>query len=179
MEVSSHALALRRADHLHFAAAIFTNLTRDHLDFHRDMEEYFAAKRRLFELLPAGGRRHHEPRRSRAAPSSRRRRPRPVTYAIDAPADVASGPLTFSLDGLAFEVRTPRGTLQIRSPLVGRPNAYNILAAVATAMALDLPFNAIEKGVRRSPTCPAASRWSRPPMTTCASSSTTRTPTTR
>ena len=72
---------------------------------------------------------------------------RPVTYAIDAPADVAPGPLTFSLDGLSFEVRTPRGTLHVRSPLVGRPNAYNILAAVATAMALDVPFSAIEAGV--------------------------------
>src|SRR4051812_9062170 len=50
MEVSSHALALRRTDQLHFAAAIFTNLTRDHLDFHGDMEEYFLAKRRLFEM---------------------------------------------------------------------------------------------------------------------------------
>jgi len=55
MEVSSHALTLRRADRLHFAAAIFTNLTRDHLDFHRDMEAYFVAKRRLAELLPDTG----------------------------------------------------------------------------------------------------------------------------
>ena len=54
MEVSSHALALKRADYLRFAAAIFTNLTRDHLDFHRNMDDYFAAKRRLFELLPEG-----------------------------------------------------------------------------------------------------------------------------
>src|SRR5688572_7910907 len=52
MEVSSHALALRRADSIRFAGAVFTNLTRDHLDFHADMEDYFAAKRRLFELLP-------------------------------------------------------------------------------------------------------------------------------
>ena len=73
--------------------------------------------------------------------------PRPVTYAIDAPADVRPGPLTLSLEGLTFEVRTPRGTLSLRSALVGRPNAYNILAAVATAVALDLPFNAIQKGV--------------------------------
>jgi UDP-N-acetylmuramoyl-L-alanyl-D-glutamate--2,6-diaminopimelate ligase len=146
MEVSSHALALRRADALHFSAAIFTNLTRDHLDFHRDMEDYFAAKRRLFELLPAAavGISNLDDRRGAdfAAATAR-----PVSYAIDAAADVRPGPLTFSLDGLSFEVRTPRGTLSIRSPLVGRPNAYNILAAVATAMALDLPFNAIEKGV--------------------------------
>jgi UDP-N-acetylmuramoyl-L-alanyl-D-glutamate--2,6-diaminopimelate ligase len=146
MEASSHALALRRVDHLHFSAAIFTNLTRDHLDFHRDMEDYFLAKRRLFELLPAGavGIVNLDDRRGPAlAPVI----PRPVTYAIDTPADIRPGPLAFSLDGLAFEVRTPRGTLALRSPLVGRPNAYNILAAVAAAVALDLPFDAIQQGV--------------------------------
>jgi UDP-N-acetylmuramoyl-L-alanyl-D-glutamate--2,6-diaminopimelate ligase len=146
MEVSSHALTLRRADRLHFAAAIFTNLTRDHLDFHRDMEAYFVAKRRLAELLPDTGiavTNLDDPRgRDFAASASR-----VVTYAIDAPADVRPGPLTFSLDGLAFEVRTPRGTLRLTSPLVGRPNAYNILAAVAAAMALDVQFGAIEKGI--------------------------------
>ena len=146
MEVSSHALALRRADHLHFSAAIFSNLTRDHLDFHRNMEDYFAAKRRLFELLPPGGIGvvNADDRRGAELAAIA---PRPVTYAIDAPADVRAGRLNLSLDGLAFEVRTPRGTLALRSPLVGRPNAYNILAAVAAAMALDLPFNAIERGI--------------------------------
>ncbi len=146
MEVSSHALALRRADHLHFAAAIFTNLTRDHLDFHGDMEQYFAAKRRLFELLPDGatGITNLDDRRGADFAAAARR---PVTYAIDAAADVRPGPLTFSLDGLAFEVRTPRGTLRLRSPLVGRPNTYNILAAVAAAVSLDVPFGAIEAGI--------------------------------
>jgi UDP-N-acetylmuramoyl-L-alanyl-D-glutamate--2,6-diaminopimelate ligase len=146
MEASSHALALRRVDYLHFSAAIFTNLTRDHLDFHRDMEDYFLAKRRLFDLLPPGGVgvANLDDRRGAAFAAGA---PRPVTYAIDTPADIRPGPLTFSLDGLAFEVRTPRGTLALRSSLVGRPNAYNILAAVATAVALDLPFNAIQKGI--------------------------------
>jgi UDP-N-acetylmuramoyl-L-alanyl-D-glutamate--2,6-diaminopimelate ligase len=146
MEVSSHALALRRADHLRFAAAIFTNLTRDHLDFHGDMEAYFRAKRRLFELLPEHGFgvTNADDRRGAEFAAVAKR---PVTYAIDAPADVRPGPLSYSLEGLSFEARTPRGTLQLRSPLVGRPNAYNILAAVAAAMALDLPFSAIEKGV--------------------------------
>lgn len=146
MEVSSHALALRRTDYLHFAAAIFTNLTRDHLDFHRDMEDYFVAKRRLFEQLPPEGfgiANLDDPRGASFAAVA----PKSVTYAIDAAADVRSGPLSFSLEGLQFEVRTSRGPLQIRSALVGRPNAYNILASVATAMALDLPFDAIEKGV--------------------------------
>jgi UDP-N-acetylmuramoyl-L-alanyl-D-glutamate--2,6-diaminopimelate ligase len=70
-----------------------------------------------------------------------------VTYAINKTADITTGPLSFSLDGLTFDVRTPRGALKVRSKLVGRPNVYNILAAVATATALDLPFDAIERGV--------------------------------
>lgn len=146
MEVSSHALSLRRADHLHFAAGLFTNLTRDHLDFHRDMEAYFQAKRRLFELLPPGaaGVSNLDDRRGAEFAAAA---PRSVTYAIDAAADVQPGPLAFSLDGLRFDVRTPRGTLQIRSALVGRPNAYNILAAAAAALALDVPAAAIERGI--------------------------------
>jgi UDP-N-acetylmuramoyl-L-alanyl-D-glutamate--2,6-diaminopimelate ligase len=148
MEVSSHALVLRRADYLHFAAAIFTNLTRDHLDFHHDMEEYYAAKRRLVGLLPSAGfavANVDDPRGRDFASAGAR----PVTYAIDTPADVRPGPLSFSLQGLAFEIRTPRGALQVQSALVGRPNAYNILAAAAAAMALDLPFSAIEQGIGR------------------------------
>ncbi len=146
MEVSSHALTLRRADRLHFSAAIFTNLTRDHLDFHRDMEAYFLAKRRLAELLPQSGlaiTNLDDPRGREFAAAATRS----VTYAIDAAADVRPGPLTYSLDGLSFEARTPRGTLRLKSPLVGRPNAYNILAAAAAAMALDVPFSAIERGI--------------------------------
>jgi UDP-N-acetylmuramoyl-L-alanyl-D-glutamate--2,6-diaminopimelate ligase len=148
MEVSSHALALRRTDRLRFAAAIFTNLTRDHLDFHRNMEDYFLAKRRLFEQLPDQGvavTNLDDPRGAQVAAVARR----PVSYAIDANADVRPGPMAYSLDGLSFEARTPRGTLRLASKLVGRPNAYNILAATAAAMALDVPFSAIEEGIRR------------------------------
>ena len=153
MEVSSHALALHRVDYLRFAAGVFTNLTRDHLDFHRNMEEYFAAKRRLFELLPANAVAviNLDDRRG---PEIVRIAPRPVTYAIDAAADVTPGPIASTLNGLEFEARTPNGTLQIRSRLVGRANTYNILATVATAIALDLPFAAIERGIRELTTVP-------------------------
>jgi UDP-N-acetylmuramoyl-L-alanyl-D-glutamate--2,6-diaminopimelate ligase len=146
MEVSSHALALHRVDDVRFAAGIFTNLTRDHLDFHGDMEAYFAAKRRLFEMLPdkAVGVINVDDYRGKDMIAAARR---PVTYAIEGPADVRPGPLSFSLDGLDFDIRTPRGTLHARSRLVGKPNAYNILAATAGAMALDLPFSAIEAGI--------------------------------
>jgi len=147
IEVSSHALSLRRVDGTTFAAAVFTNLTRDHLDFHADMEDYFRAKRRLFEMLPRDAPsllNADDPRSAALADAGGR----PVTFAIGKPADITPGPLSFSLDGLAFEVRTPRGLLRMRSSLVGRPNVYNILAAVSTAVALDLPFDAIERGVR-------------------------------
>jgi UDP-N-acetylmuramoyl-L-alanyl-D-glutamate--2,6-diaminopimelate ligase len=147
MEVSSHALSLRRVDGMTFAAGVFTNLTRDHLDFHADMDDYFRAKRRLFEMLP----KHapsllnlDDPRGSALIEAGGR----PITYAIGRAADITPGPLSFSLDGLTFDVRTPRGTLHVRSTLVGRPNVYNILAAVSTATALDLPFDAIERGVQ-------------------------------
>jgi UDP-N-acetylmuramoyl-L-alanyl-D-glutamate--2,6-diaminopimelate ligase len=146
MEVSSHALSLRRVEGMTFAAAVFTNLTRDHLDFHADMDDYFRAKRRLFEMLPRDAPsllNIDDPR----GPSLAGAGGRPVTYAINRPADIAPGPLSFSLDGLSFEVRTPHGALHVRSKLVGRPNVYNILAAVATATALDLPVDAIERGL--------------------------------
>ena len=146
MEVSSHALALRRVDETKFAAGVFTNLTRDHLDYHGDMESYFAAKRRLFEMLPDGAPgviNLDDPRGEQLRPVASR----PVTYAINKPADVTSGPLSFSWQGLEFDVKTPQGSVHVKSKLVGRPNVSNILATVATATALDLPRKAIEQGL--------------------------------
>jgi UDP-N-acetylmuramoyl-L-alanyl-D-glutamate--2,6-diaminopimelate ligase len=146
MEVSSHALSLRRVDGITFAAGVFSNLTRDHLDFHGDMEAYFQAKRRLFEMLPEGAPsliNVDDPRGASLVELGKR----PVTYAVNKPADITPGPLSFSLEGLTFDVRTPRGGVHVRSSLVGRPNVYNILAAVSTATALGLSFDAIEKGV--------------------------------
>jgi UDP-N-acetylmuramoyl-L-alanyl-D-glutamate--2,6-diaminopimelate ligase len=147
MEVSSHALALKRVDGTTFSAGVFTNLTRDHLDFHLDMETYFQAKRRLFELLPPGAPsliNTDDPKGAALVEMTAR----PVTYAITRPADITPGPLSFTLEGLAFDVRTPRGTLHVRSKLVGRPNVYNMLAAISTGIALGLPFDAIEQGLQ-------------------------------
>jgi UDP-N-acetylmuramoyl-L-alanyl-D-glutamate--2,6-diaminopimelate ligase len=146
MEVSSHALALHRVAEMRFAAAIFTNLTRDHLDFHGDMAHYFAAKRELFSMLPPGAPSAiniDDPRGVELAASLSN----VVTCAIDRPADVRARNIEYSLEGLAFDVDTPRGTLAIRSPLIGRPNVSNILGVVAVAVALDLPLAAIERGV--------------------------------
>ena len=147
MEASSHALALRRVDAMTFSAGVFTNLTRDHLDFHETMEAYFLAKRRLFEMLPPGAPsliNADDPKAAALVAVSAK----PVTYGINRQADITPGPLSFSIDGLDFDIRTPRGTLRARSRLVGRPNVYNILAAAGTGVALGLPFDAIERGVQ-------------------------------
>jgi UDP-N-acetylmuramoyl-L-alanyl-D-glutamate--2,6-diaminopimelate ligase len=146
MEVSSHALTLRRADGIHFSGAIFTNLTRDHLDFHLNMEDYFAAKRRLFEMLPPAAPavvNLDDPRGTAMAEAASA----PVTYAINQPADVTPGPLSFSFAGLEFDARTPRGIVHVRSRLIGRPNVYNILGAVGVTIALDVPLDAIARGL--------------------------------
>jgi len=146
MEVSSHALALKRADGTRFAAAVFTNLTRDHLDYHEDMDRYFAAKRRLFDLLPDGAPAvvNVDDRRGAQLASQL---PQCVTYAVDKPADVMPLALPPSLAGLSFDVRTPGRILQIRSRLAGRFNVYNLLAAAAAGVALELPAEAIESGL--------------------------------
>lgn len=146
MEVSSHALALRRVDQVEFDAAVFTNLTRDHLDFHGDMTSYFNAKRRLFELAgdaaPAVVNVDDPYGRALAAEVKR-----PVTYGADAAADVTPERIELSVRGIDVDARTARGRLRLRSPLLGRGNAANVLAAAAAGVALDLPTPAIQEGI--------------------------------
>ena len=147
MEVSSHALALRRVDHVKFSAAVFTNLTHDHLDFHCTMESYFAAKRGLFTSLlnNAPAIINNDDEYGKKLLSEVRR---PLTYGIENKSDVSVRRLQLSRDGIAIEVDTPRGALELSSPLLGKSNAYNVMAAVATGVALDVPFSEIEQGVR-------------------------------
>ncbi len=133
MEVSSHALELRRAAAVHWAAAVFTNLTQDHLDFHPTMEDYFLAKRRLFAA--ADGPRVvniDDPYGRRLADELGDA----VTFAIDTPADYRAVDLSSGYAGSAFTARTPEGPFDVRMPLPGRFNVFNALAALATARAL-------------------------------------------
>lgn len=146
MEVSSHALDLERVSFSRFGAAIFTNLTRDHLDYHGDMEAYFAAKRRLFEMLPReapAAINLDDPRGERLLDVVGR----PVTYALSKPADVAPRSLQLSLRGIDAELATPAGLMRLRTPLPGRPNAYNALGVVAACVGLDIPLAAIADGL--------------------------------
>ncbi|MCW2953472.1 MAG: UDP-N-acetylmuramyl-tripeptide synthetase [Conexibacter sp.] len=152
IEVSSHALELHRADAVRFAAAIFTNLTQDHLDFHQTMEEYYLAKRRLFESAPgvavvnvddAYGRRLAGELRERGADAATGAPGRLVTTAIDAEADYRATELESGLTGSRFTALTPEGPIALRTPLPGRFNVENVLGAVAAVRALGVPLERI------------------------------------
>ncbi len=138
MEVSSHALELHRADAIHFGAAIFTNLTQDHLDFHDTMEEYYAAKRRLFtDLAPA----HvivnvDDPYGARLAAELGGSA---ITFALGHDASYRAGAVQTGLDGSQFVVTAPDGVFELISPLTGRFNVSNVLGAFAAARALGVP----------------------------------------
>jgi UDP-N-acetylmuramoyl-L-alanyl-D-glutamate--2,6-diaminopimelate ligase len=146
MEVSSHALDLNRVVGVDFDVAIFTNLSGEHLDYHHTMEDYFRAKTKLFSLgrknmavinaddewgkklishLSMGG----------------------VTYGLSAQAMVRAEDYTFGNDGLKVAIRFPAGRLKMESSLLGKPNLYNILAAVSAALTLNIPIAAIQKGI--------------------------------
>jgi UDP-N-acetylmuramoyl-L-alanyl-D-glutamate--2,6-diaminopimelate ligase len=142
MEVSSHALELGRVDASHFAVAVFTNLTQDHLDFHPTMAAYFQAKRRLFTELKAsqavlnlddayGMRLATDP--DIAAP---------ITFSLDRPgATYRADDVRTSLAGSRFTLHSPDGVTELVSPLRGRFNVSNVMAAFAAARALGVPFD--------------------------------------
>jgi UDP-N-acetylmuramoyl-L-alanyl-D-glutamate--2,6-diaminopimelate ligase len=133
----------------HFQAAVFTNLTHEHMDFHKTFEEYFAAKRRLFEGTGAGPAEvailnaddEYGPRLAGIAKSS-------VTYGIENSAEVNAKKFQLNFSGLSFTAHTPNGKLQISSSLVGRINVYNILGAIGAAQALGLSNEVIETGIK-------------------------------
>ena len=154
MEVSSHALDLGRTDAIPFAAALFTNLTQDHLDYHPTMEEYFLAKRRLF----AGEGGAPPPRLSvvnAGDPYGRRlaeELPDAVTFAVGAPADYRAEDLRCGFSGCEFELLTPAGERTVALPMPGHFNVANALGALAVAHGLGRPLAecvaTLERGVR-------------------------------
>ena len=151
MEVSSHAVELKRVLGLHFEVAVFTNLTRDHLDLHKDMRSYFLAKKKLFTGLDGKIPRvlvlnNDDPQFDELkaiAPS------RVVSYGINDSADIS--PTNYDAmhggEGMEAVFRSPLGDLQIHSKLLGRPNLYNIGGAIGAAIGLGIPADAITRGI--------------------------------
>ncbi len=149
LEASSHALSMDRLWGCHFAAGVFTNLTREHMDYHKTFDDYFAAKRRLFIGTGAGVPEvaviniddEYGKRLAGFAKTT-------VTYGLESAADITTKKFQLTFSGLSFMAQTPKGKIQVSSRLVGRINVYNILAAIGAAQALDLSNEVIEAGIR-------------------------------
>jgi UDP-N-acetylmuramoyl-L-alanyl-D-glutamate--2,6-diaminopimelate ligase len=153
MEVSSHALELGRVGAIHFDAAIFTNLTQDHLDFHPTMEDYFLAKRKLFT--------EHAPKHkiinlddaygARLATEI----PDAITFAVEDPsASYRATDISTGLSGTTFTLRGPDGSAEVRSPLTGLFNVSNVLGAVAGAVSLGLSLGEAAAAIAAAPQVP-------------------------
>jgi UDP-N-acetylmuramoyl-L-alanyl-D-glutamate--2,6-diaminopimelate ligase len=149
LEASSHALSMDRLWGCHFAVAVFTNLTREHMDYHKTFDDYFAAKLRLFQGTGAG------------APDASiiniddgygkklvGLAKNAVTYGLESAAQLTAKKFQLSFSGLSFTAQTPNGNVQVESALVGRINVYNILAAIGAAQAVGLANEVIENGIR-------------------------------
>lgn len=155
MEVSSHALSMDRLWGCHFDVAVFTNLTSDHLDYHNDLDNYFAAKRRLFEGTGAGKPSFgvintDDPRGKQLVGLAGRT----LTFGMTNGAQVITRNFEPSFSGLQFTVQTPEGKIEVRTPLVGRINVYNILCAIATGLAFGIPLSTVEKGIAQLSSVP-------------------------
>jgi UDP-N-acetylmuramoyl-L-alanyl-D-glutamate--2,6-diaminopimelate ligase len=154
MECSSQAMDFHRCDELEYAVAVFTNLTRDHLDYHQTMENYWYAKQRLFD-----GRLGSRPRTSvinvddpyglQLADKLEGDRLRVIRYGLNSKADVNADQAEFSLNGMRFRLVTPAGERDFRSPLVGAPHIYNTLAAVASGLALGYDLDVITAALEK------------------------------
>jgi UDP-N-acetylmuramoyl-L-alanyl-D-glutamate--2,6-diaminopimelate ligase len=155
MEVSSHSLTLHRVDACEFDAAIFTNLTQDHLDFHGTMERYAEAKSRLFSRLAEGRVKPGVPGAVLNADDpwaefmAQRTRARIIRFSLVRDVDLAVRQAHFDLTGIRASVASPWGDFQVVSSLVGRHNLANILGAAGACLHLGLPRPVVEAGIAR------------------------------
>ena len=151
VEVSSHALSQERVFGVPFDVAVFTNLTRDHLDYHKTMDEYFAAKRVLFEGCGTDAPRAavtnlDDEYGAKLAELSRKRSSVLITYGWER-GEFHAEHVDITPRGTRFDIISPQGKIAIFSPLIGRVNVYNILGAAAASYARGCPAEAIARGV--------------------------------
>ncbi len=148
MEVSSHALALGRIDGCVFEAALFTNLARDHLDFHKDLGSYFRAKLRLFTDLAADKTAVVNKDDARSLEIIGKTKAKVSTYGMSDQADIhPKKAIGHGIGGLSFHVHTQIGTVAVESPLIGKHNVYNILAAIGVGLSQGFSAATISRGI--------------------------------
>ncbi len=147
IEVSSHSLDQGRVDNILFDVGVFTNLTGDHLDYHKTAANYFKAKKRLFDKLKTEGSAVLNIDDSKAASLKKSIKNRVITYGAKDRCDVGAIDIALSMDGTRFTVCTPDTRFNIRTKLIGIHNVSNILAAASIAIALKIPEEAIVEGI--------------------------------
>jgi UDP-N-acetylmuramoyl-L-alanyl-D-glutamate--2,6-diaminopimelate ligase len=154
LEVSSHALALGRVEDVDFDCAVFTNLQRDHLDFHKDRESYFLAKARLFDLLERSPKQtkcaviNADDERASWLVKKLKGKVKTITFGIENSADLRAGAVEILEDMTRFTLKAGEETLPVKLHLLGRHNIYNALAAIAAAVAGGLKLRAAVDGVQ-------------------------------
>lgn len=160
-EVSSHALAQKRVDGTVFKGAVFTNLTRDHLDFHKTMEDYFTAKTRLFtELLDQSAAsviNYDDPWGRKLEALLKGERGDVYTYGIEPGPDLTASDIHDSFNGLRFSVMFHGRKYDVVSSLMGQPNVYNILSAAGASISLGVPWEVVLEGIKKAE--PATGRF--------------------
>lgn len=158
MEVSSHALEQQRVGEIEFDVSVFTNLTQDHLDYHGTMENYFVAKQKLFSPAAHGSKRGKQVINIDDSYGVRLWRDGQaevkLTYALHERASIRAAHIHLSKDSSRFQVETPKGSFNCTLPLIGRHNVYNSLAAIGTALAMDIPLPVIQAALSVVPPVP-------------------------
>ncbi|MDF2595137.1 MAG: UDP-N-acetylmuramoyl-L-alanyl-D-glutamate--2,6-diaminopimelate ligase [Clostridia bacterium] len=140
MEVSSHALDLNRVDGSNFEVGIFTNLTQDHLDFHKNMENYAHAKAKLFKLCKEGIINKDS---EYGAEMIKEATCKIITYGIEEQADYKASDVKITSSGVEYTLLCPKGSYQVKVPIPGKFTVYNTLAVIAAACSLDIPMDHI------------------------------------
>ena len=156
MEVSSHALALGRVFGLQFHTTVFTNLTRDHLDFHGTMDAYAAAKQMLFDGAGAQPPRYAVLNRDdeNARHLKMQARTKVLWYGLGPEADLRPRHISSGFQGLRFDVQFGKTRFAVESPLIGKINVYNILAACGAGLSYGIPPETIARGIAALPAVP-------------------------
>lgn len=147
MEVSSHALDLKRVEHVDYQVGIFTNLTEDHLDYHITMENYYKSKLKLFNITKKYNIINVDDTYGKRMINEISNNVPLITYGFDKKSDVTAKNILYSSSGVEFNVLTPKGSIPIHMKLLGKFNVYNALAAISCGIAYDVELHVIKKAI--------------------------------